>query len=252
LNAVSRALSVLDCFTSSEGPLGNQDLAIATGLAKSTISRITASLVERRYLTLKSDTGKYQLGPGIAKLSDALRRSNPLPDLIQPVLQDLAVRTRGTVGLGRIEGQEAAYVRVARGVSAIMLRVDIGSRMPLGDSALGLALLSGWLYSSNTIQRELPATLDDDARQRLEAAIKEFSKGGYCTSIGTWNEAINGVAAPIRVSGDDEIYAINIGAPAFLMKEDALHEIYGPALLETLNELERLGLAHPVFQSDVD
>lgn len=247
VTAVSRALAVLDCFETAEGPLGNLEIARETGLPKSTVSRITRTLTAARYLHFRPDLGKYGLGPRILTLARAMRRASPLPALIQPALQSLADATRGTVGLGEIQGLDAVYLQVARGVSMIMLRVDPGSHMPLLDSALGLALLCGTPEPQRSRIVEALREKADVARSRVDAATEELVRLGYCTSAGTWREEINGVGAPFRLAGDDTVYAINIGGPTFLMDFDKLHAVDGPRLRETLAGLAAQGLVEPIF-----
>jgi DNA-binding IclR family transcriptional regulator len=251
VNAVSRALAILDCFEQAERPLGNQDIALLTGLPKSTISRITRTLTELHYLHFWPDLERYHLGPRVVRLASAFQHANPLPTLIQPALQDLANTTRGTVGLGFVEGLDAVYLQVARGVSVIVVQVDVGTRMRLLDSALGLALVAGTPDKRrDCILAELKVQEKrrwSESQRRIASAENELAKRGYCTSIGTWNEDINGIAAPFRMVGESTVYAVNIGWPAFFIHEDTIHEVHGPKLLAMMADLESRGLITTAF-----
>jgi len=252
VNSVSRALSVLDCFERAERPLGNQEIAQLTGLPKSTISRLTRTLTEAHYLRFRPDLEKYQPGPRILVLAGVAARMDPFPALLQPELRRLADATRGTVGLGSIEGREAVYLQVASGVSMIMLKVDVGTRMPLLGSAMGLALLCGLDESQRSaLLSELTrrgGTFEFEAAAReLDRIAEELGRLGYCTTFGNWHEGINGVAAPVRAVEDGRLYAINIGSPSFLMDADKMHALHGPRLLETIADLKARGLVSPLF-----
>jgi DNA-binding IclR family transcriptional regulator len=250
VNSVARALAILDCFEQAERPLGNQDIAQLAGLPKSTVSRITRTLTERRYLHFKPDSETYQLGPRILALANVLQRMEPMSALVQPALQELANATRSTVGFGAIDGLDAVYLNVARGVSMIMLQVDVGTRMPLLGSALGMALLAG---APQEVRQPILAKLQTQmkgewksARRRLDAAADEIGKLGYCATVGLWHEDINGVAVPVRLAGDNSVYAINIGVPNFLMDLDKLHRLLAPQLMATIDRLEKRGIVQRV------
>jgi DNA-binding IclR family transcriptional regulator len=242
-NAVARALSVLDCFT-ADRPLGNSDIAKLTGLPKSTVSRITGTLTEMHYLAFRDDIEKYTLGSRVVVLAGAFHRTRPVHSLIQPALQALADETRSTIGLGVVEDGEAVYLQIARAVSMIMLHVEIGTRMGLLDSALGLALLGASPAAlSERILADAQATgTGAQASATLERVRAELESRGYCSSVGTWHEDINGVAVPLRFRGDPTVYAVNIGGPAFIMTEDRLHSYFGPRLLQWLDRLAGEGL----------
>lgn len=252
VNAVSRALSILDCFEHAEQPLGNRDIALRTGLPKSTVSRITRTLTELGYLHARRDIERYYLGPRLPLLARAFERLNPLPAIIQSDLQTLATATRATVGLGVVEGLDAVYRQIARGVSVIMIQVDVGTRIPLLDSALGLALIVG--SEARARERILAGLKSEtkgrwpDALRRIRTAAAELAEFGYCTSIGAWSKEINGVAAPFRMTGDRTTYAANIGAPTFLMDDEAIRKVHGPKLLAMIADLESRGLVERIPQ----
>src|SRR5258706_6440355 len=55
VNALGRGLEVLACFRHGDRMLGNQDLARACGLPKSTVSRLTNTLTKLGYLVYVED-----------------------------------------------------------------------------------------------------------------------------------------------------------------------------------------------------
>src|ERR1700683_333563 len=62
VNAVARALRILEAFRPGEGPLGNAELAERTGLTKPTVSRLAYTLVQAGYLSLNTERLEYELG----------------------------------------------------------------------------------------------------------------------------------------------------------------------------------------------
>src|SRR5512137_2838 len=66
--AVDRALSLLHAFGAGDAGLSLAELAQRTGLYKSTVLRLAASLEHARFL-LRTVDGRYALGPEIARLA---------------------------------------------------------------------------------------------------------------------------------------------------------------------------------------
>ncbi|HWP12839.1 MAG TPA: helix-turn-helix domain-containing protein, partial [Ramlibacter sp.] len=64
---LERGLSILDAFSLGAGTLSLAELAGATGLYKSTILRLCASLLRLGFLQ-RLDDGRYRLGPAVFQL----------------------------------------------------------------------------------------------------------------------------------------------------------------------------------------
>ena len=90
--AVDRALAMLDAFTAERGSLTLAEISASTGLYKSTILRLMASLIRRRYMVQLGD-GSYRLGAMLAHLGGIYQRSFRLEDHVLPVLRWLVDTT---------------------------------------------------------------------------------------------------------------------------------------------------------------
>ena len=62
VQAIERALDILDCFDFNNRALSLTEICERTGLNKSTALRLTSNLLARKYLNLDSTTGLYSLG----------------------------------------------------------------------------------------------------------------------------------------------------------------------------------------------
>jgi DNA-binding IclR family transcriptional regulator len=241
VTALARGLEVMDAFVPDGRPLGNQEIAARTGLPKPTVSRIAYTLTELGYLAHEPGGEKYRLGPRVLGFAQAFGAGTRVPDIAGPPMQALADATRGTVALGQADGAEMVYLALRRSVSRIMLRQDVGSRIPIARTAMGMAYL-----------HTLPDTLRADAVARIEARLgercpafrqmlartgREMQERGYCVVEGTWEREINGAATAIRLDDGQGVLALNIGGPAFWL---TAQELYGPAglrLMETRTAL---------------
>src|SRR5690554_7721401 len=68
VEALSRGLSVLRCFTPGVRSLGNLVIAERTGLPRSTVSRIVCTLLTLCYLRYDSVSGRYSPGYAVLEL----------------------------------------------------------------------------------------------------------------------------------------------------------------------------------------
>src|SRR5439155_21132642 len=93
--AVGRALAALSAFDPGEGSLMLAELARRTGLYKSTILRLIASL-ERAAVIRRLPDGGYTVGPEPLRLAQIYQESFRVKDLILPVLEDLSQKSGET------------------------------------------------------------------------------------------------------------------------------------------------------------
>lgn len=104
VEAVSRALAVLRCFTDLEPILTLTRIAEATGFHKSSVLRLAASL-EAGGLLLRREDKSYVLGRETLRLASAYRRSFRLEEHVRPVLRHLLNITGESASFFRREGE---------------------------------------------------------------------------------------------------------------------------------------------------
>ncbi len=84
--AVDRALCIATSLAQAEGPLTLADLARVTGMYKSTLLRLLASLLRSGLVVQRSDK-RYALGPLAFLFGRAFDQTHGLREAIQPVLE---------------------------------------------------------------------------------------------------------------------------------------------------------------------
>lgn len=246
VTALSRGLAVLEAFVPEGAALGNQEIAARTGLPKPTVSRIAYTLTEMGYLVHAADREKYRLGPRVLGLARAFGAGTKLADVAVTPMQALADATRGTVALGQADGDEMVYLVLRRSVSRIMLRQDVGSRIPIATTAMGHA----WLHTLPEPQRgaaiERLLARAGDRRVQLADSLartgQEMQAQGFCVMAGQWEAEINGAATAFLLDDGCSVLALNIGGPAFWLPERALRGRVGAHLLEAREALLQAGI----------
>jgi DNA-binding IclR family transcriptional regulator len=173
VEAVERALAMLDAFAPEKRALTLTELAQATQLYKSTVLRLAGSLQRFGYL-VRHDDGRFALGPTAGKLGAAYRAGLDLADIIRPELQRLVSATGETASFYIRDGNERVCLYRQNSPHEARHHLDEGARLPMkaGASARVLAAYTG----------------------KGEAAIR---KAGYAISVGERDAQLAAVAVPV-------------------------------------------------------
>ncbi|MCR9256740.1 MAG: IclR family transcriptional regulator [Alphaproteobacteria bacterium] len=234
ITALARGLEVLRCFRPDDPALSNQELAARTGLPKPTISRLTHTLTELGYLVSSPRSGTFQLGPGVLALGYAMLAGIELRERARPAMEELARHASATVALGARDRLAVVYLEVARGPQIITLSRKVGARLPIQSTAMGRAILASLPPAERDyLLRALDEKVPDQAQQIRESvaeAMEQIEKQGFCTSFGDWIPDVNAVAAPVLSLDGDDLYAINVGGPSFMVSKERLTDDLGPRL----------------------
>jgi DNA-binding IclR family transcriptional regulator len=240
--ALARGLEVLRVFTPSEGLLGNQEIAARTGLPKATVTRLTYTLTTLGYLSHIDRLEKYQLAPGALAIGYSTLANMRIRQVAQPHMLALANYTGASVALGTRDRLNVIYIEFCRGKSASMLRLGMGSRIPVATTAMGRALLAGspekdrqWLLR-NIARRE--GKKWPKIRAGVERALKSVNNRGFSISAGEWQSDINAVGVPLVPSDGSGVFAFNCGAPVFHFGRARLENEIGPRLLNMVRNIE--------------
>ncbi len=139
VEAVERALSLLQCFREAGETLSLAQLAQRSALSKSTILRLGASLGAKGFLH-RDDGGRFMLGPELARLGGLTRPAIGLDQLIRPVLRDLAEAAGETSSFYVRDGDTRICRFRHNAERAARHHLEEGSRHPLDRGAAGLVL----------------------------------------------------------------------------------------------------------------
>jgi DNA-binding IclR family transcriptional regulator len=244
VSALGRGLAVLAAFRVNDQALGNRDLAERTSLPPATISRLTHTLTQLGYLNFDARRETYDLGGSTLALGHtAIARLN-VRSVALPLMQALADRSNANVGLGIRDRQMMIYAGACEGSGLVGLRLYPGSRIPIATSAMGRAYLAGL---PQALRENLLATIATQfgsewptIRRRIDKAIQEIQKIGFCSSFGEWQKDINGIAVPLVEPSTEMVYVINLGGPAYVLREKEMLEEHGPNLVHVRDQILKL------------
>lgn len=176
VEAVERALSILEAFGETADELSLAELAEETGLYKSTILRLAASLGRYGYL-VRGEDGRYRLGPSLWRLGSLYRRGFDLGEAIRPELRGLVEATGETASFNVRESDERVCLYREHSRQEIRHHLDEGTRLPLDRGAAG-HVLRAFTGGSDEISRQTRAQ-------------------GFAISIAERSPDVAAVAAPV-------------------------------------------------------
>jgi IclR family transcriptional regulator, acetate operon repressor len=226
--AVDRAARLLAEVVHSADPMTFTGLSAATGLAKSTTSRLLLAL-ERNGLVRRDDHGRFL--PGEMFVSFAWRGGAEagLVAVAQPFLERLGKATGETINLGVASG---GLVEQIAQVDSTYL---IGGTNWVGMShcsALGKVLLAygAAQLSGGPLERRTDKTITSDAALRSDLAAVRTR--GYAVTEEELEPGLIAVATPIRGYDGAVVAALSVSAPMTRMSKDSVATVAGYCMEE--------------------
>lgn len=235
VTALARGLDVLKCFGPGDLFLGNNQIAERTGLAKSTVSRITYTLCEKGYLEYVDEHNKYRLTTAVLNLGYTSLARMDVRRIARPLMQALAEHTQASVNFGVRDRLNMVYIDTYRNTSTYAVQLDVGSEICIGTTSMGKAYLAA-------LPEEKRADLMEQIRQNdkenwprikegIDRALITYEERGYCLSIGEWRPESNAIAVPLLPRDGTDIMVFSCSGASFQLSAKALEEDIGPRLL---------------------
>jgi DNA-binding IclR family transcriptional regulator len=238
VTALSRGLDILALFSRDVPLLGNDEISQRTGLPKSTVTRLTYTLVATRHLVYVPSAKKYKLGAATLAWSYAAMEQVVGVRTVMPFMQEFADQMEAsTLALSINAGIEMIYVAHCAGPSLLQIRTGVGTRLKVWQSAAGRTF---WAASDDATRealmtelRQLPADEYEVAIASLRSAEDEYQRYGFCTSIGGWRAGVNAVGCPAwDATGGSERLVIACGGSSPEFDQQTIYEEIGPKLKE--------------------
>ncbi len=243
VDAVTKALEILDCFTPQETELSLNQLCDKTGLYKSRVHRLCGTLIHSGYLVRTSRTN-YRLGPKLMVLGKVYEKTNSLRSIAVPLMRKLTAETGESTALFVIDGTRSICMAREMGHSRLVYSINEGDYMELAPTASGRTLLA---YSDPAfVERVLTRVqmvrftentiMDSGAIKERLALIRQR---GYDINDQGREEGISAIAAPLFDFDNNVPAVIAIVGPSHRFKEENRERLI-KGLLEITREMSRL------------
>jgi DNA-binding IclR family transcriptional regulator len=218
VEAVERALAILEAFADGTRAMTLTELARRTGFYKSTLLRLAASLDRFGYLS-RDEAGLFRLGPSLWRLGSLYAQAFDLAEHVRPVLVRLVAETGETAAFYVREGDARICLYRHNASRMIGHHVEEGAQLPLdrGGSARVLMAFTG----------------------EAGALYDQVRAAGYYISLGERDPDTAAVAVPVFGMSDRFVGALGVTGLKTRFDEPARAAI----LQLTLTAAEALGRA---------
>lgn len=249
IQVIDRAVQILDLFTEHGPELTLQELALRSGLHKSTVHRILMVLEHYNIVQRGPGMDGFRLGPKLFELGMQVASYNDLRERSRPYLKRLMLETDETAHLCVLDGFEVLYLDKVEPSRSIRMTSNVGRRNPAYCTAVGKALLAFLPEEEldNVINKlDLRAftekTITTAAQLRNEFEL--VRKLGYALDNEEHEEGLKCIGAPVRDYSNSVVASISIAGPAFRLTDQRI-----AAIAKTVKEVTKVLSAELGYKS---
>ncbi len=245
ISAVDRAFALLEVLVGRSAGLSVTELVQITGIEKSVVSRVLATMQADGYVVRDEVTGRFKIG--LRFLGIGLRHMDRIGlfEACQPPMQKLADATGELIQLAIEDGTGLTYVAKAdTDVNRLRHVSIIGSRAVLHASISGRVWLASLpptqalqILARTELTKVTPHTKTNLAE--LTRELKRVGEQGFAIIYGELVDGVNGIAVPVANGVDGQVIgALSLGAPAVRLDAKRMMALL-PDLVEVASEIGR-------------
>lgn len=251
VEAIERAIRILDVFSVEQPELGVAEIARILGLKRSTVHRALTTLEAGGLLHQAPITQKYSLGARVLSLAQIVKSQLSLAAIALPGMRSLRDMCNETVALHLLRGRSRVVIQQVESTHDLRRSYrEVGKPLPLHAGSPGKLLMaymakeeSQRVIEETGLKPWTPLTVTDPVR--LQRDLEGIRRQGYAMSTGQRTPGITSITCPIRSQEGRVLAGINISGPSFRFTETRALE-HLPALREkTLAISRQLGYSGP-------
>lgn len=190
IQSVQRALFLLSLFAPHRMPhvarrrqWSVSDLARASGLHKSVVARLMATMAADGWVVQDPRTRTYQIGPQAFAVGSVYEPSTVLDRVARPVMEGLTARCGHASYLGVPAGRHYVFVVAVESTRSLRVTIEIGESRTYNSGAIGKVLLAALddervreLVGPNPLPQLTPSTIS--TQDALLAELREIRRTG--------------------------------------------------------------------------
>lgn len=246
--ALRSALRVLNMFAEGKPSYTVAELAVATGMSTSHISKILAALEDARLLVQDEATRAYSVASRAFALGSQFFNHDGLVREALPVLRALTEETRHSSRLSIPADNRVMYLIGQNGALFIDSPWKIGTYVAWHASSAGQVLLAFMSpEESERFQAELPLTPVTDLtitdRTALRARVAQVRSQGYASHRGEHTPGLAAMGVPVFGKTGEVVAVISLTYPAHVVPENEEPELLVPLRKAARVLSQRIGCA---------
>lgn len=260
---LERGFAVLRALARAPGGrLRASELTRGTGLARSTVDRVAATLVELGYLRAEGDGRDLVLAPAAAAPGNAYLRACGLPRLLAALAEELAARLDESVSLAVPDRESVRFIVQVKRRRALSVSFRVGDALPAERCAPGALFAQAWderqfaewrarveadpgydAYPALPVHRAREGAVEGFA-ERIEAARRD----GWAADDQLIEQGLIAIAVPVYAAEDAgaaPVCALSVVSHTSRQTVDSLAALAFDALRETAARMTAVLAAAP-------
>jgi IclR family transcriptional regulator, acetate operon repressor len=239
--AVDRGAELLVRVLESEQPVALADLASASGIPKSTASRLVSALERQGLIEQDGARGRLRPGPAILRVAERGMLERSVVEMAGPSLDALGELTGETINLAVPARHGVEHVAQVESRHFLGAGQWLGRSVDYHCTAVGKVFLA---FGRATMPapphtRLTEHTIVDPAR--LSAELEVVRRREFATAVDELEVGLAAIASPVRGAGGEVLAALSISGPTIRMTPERIAELE-PILIEEARTLSgRLG-----------
>lgn len=230
VQAIERALILLEQLASAGTWVGISELSQATGQPVGTVHRLLMTLNARGYVTRDERTRRYTLGPACHLLANRAQYMTDWKALATPLLRQLVEISGETANLAILDSNYAVYVAQAQSTRIVRMFAELGNRIPLHATGCGKVLLA---YQPEDVitflleQINLTAFTSTTiiAEDLLLQELTLVRLRGYAIDNCEQEEGVRCLSVPVMGEFERIQAAISITGPSSRLEDQRMHDL---------------------------
>lgn len=238
LSSVEKTLDIIEALWKLDGA-GVTELADRLDVSKGT-AHVHLSTLERSGFVVSKE-GQYELGLRFLNFGEYVKRSQPLHEVVEPAVEELAAETGERVFCMVEQHGLATVISICGGSRSVQTDIRVGTHSYMHCSSAGKAILAHLpddrvieIIDRWGLKRFTENTITD--RERLFENLRDGQERGFFTNQQEYRMGVTSIGAPIL---DDSVYgAISISGPSMRLEGDWHDRELPNHLLSTANAIE--------------
>lgn len=248
VNSLARGLNVLGCFEKGHQKMTLTQVAARTDLTRGTARRFLLTLCTLGYVA--TDGKLFWLTPKVLKFSSDYLSTFGLGEAAISIIQKVTDTLNESSSMAVLDGDEIVYVARVEKQSVYSNNIEVGTRLPVHTTSMGLVLLAGlgedeferWLEKTQ-LTKFTANTLTD--KRKFKRRIAEVRHDGYAINDGGLEIGVRSISVPILDREQKIIAAINVATLAARTSLEQMQSEFLPLLRDAARKISMiLGAGH--------
>ncbi|MEU2432192.1 IclR family transcriptional regulator C-terminal domain-containing protein [Streptomyces sp. NPDC007861] len=231
-----RGIAVLRAVSDAGGRMSLSGLVRTTGLARSTVDRVAATLARMGYVRL--DGHEATLAPRLMELGNAYLAAAGLPGPLGPLAERLADELDESVSLAVPDADGIRFVHQTTRRRAMSLTFRIGDLLPAERTAPGPLFAAAWPDARWAAWRRGPGS-GTAAGADFEERAARAARDGWALDDQLIEPGLVALAVPVRDPRGGTVCALSVVSHTSRHGADALRRALLPLVRETVAAMER-------------